>query len=117
MIKKDIKSHLWSETKWVSGALVIFLVWSGLVGSGLALVWSCGKTNQSLPVLLMKELFGIYHIATHPSCPWMTWLHDPLNTQGSKDECRCNHCKEWSARFADAVANLLYTGCAGRVTF
>jgi hypothetical protein len=45
--------HLWFETKWSSGALVILLVWSGLVGSGLALVWSCGKTNQSLPVFLM----------------------------------------------------------------
>jgi hypothetical protein len=47
--------RLWFVTKWSSGALVIFLVWSGLVGSGLALVWSCGKINQSLPVFLMHS--------------------------------------------------------------
>jgi hypothetical protein len=46
--------HLSFETMWCSGALVVLLIWSGLVGSGLALVWSCGKTNQSLLVFLMK---------------------------------------------------------------
>jgi hypothetical protein len=52
-LEKSIMDHLWFEKKWSSGALVIFLVWFGLVSSGLALVWSCGKTNQSLPVFLM----------------------------------------------------------------
>jgi hypothetical protein len=33
--EKYIMGHLWFETKWSSGALVIFLVWSGLVCSGL----------------------------------------------------------------------------------
>jgi hypothetical protein len=51
--KRYIMGYLWFEAKWSSGRLVILLVWSGLVGSGLALVWSCGKTNQSLPVFLM----------------------------------------------------------------
>jgi hypothetical protein len=51
--ERDIMGHLWFEAKWSSGCLVILSVWSGLVGSGLALVWSCGKTNQSLPVFLM----------------------------------------------------------------
>jgi hypothetical protein len=36
--KRYIMEHLWSETKWSSGTLVIFLVWSGLACSGLALV-------------------------------------------------------------------------------
>jgi hypothetical protein len=48
-----IMGHLWFEAKWSSGRLVVLSVWSGLVGSGLALVWSYGKTNQSLPVFLM----------------------------------------------------------------
>jgi hypothetical protein len=51
--KRYIMGHLWFEAKWSSGRLVILSVWSGLVGSGLVLVWSCGKTNQSLPVVLM----------------------------------------------------------------
>jgi hypothetical protein len=51
--KMYIMGHLWFEAKWSSGRLVILSVWSGLVGSGLALVWSCSKTNQSLPVFLM----------------------------------------------------------------
>jgi hypothetical protein len=51
--KRYIMGHLWFEAKWSSGTLVILLVWSGLVGSGLALVWSCDKTDQSLPVFLM----------------------------------------------------------------
>jgi hypothetical protein len=37
--EKCIMDHLWFEAKWSSGTLVILLVWSGLVGSGLALVW------------------------------------------------------------------------------
>jgi hypothetical protein len=52
--KKYIMGHLWFKAKWSSGTLVILLVWSGLVGSGLALIWSCGKTNQSLLVFLMR---------------------------------------------------------------
>jgi hypothetical protein len=61
--KRYIMQHLWSETKWSSGTLVIFLVWSGLVCSGLALVWSCGKTNQSLPVFLMCSGFQAIALA------------------------------------------------------
>jgi hypothetical protein len=56
--KRCIMGHLWFEAKWSSGHLVIFSVWSGLVGSGLALVWCCGKTNQSLPVFLMQDAQG-----------------------------------------------------------
>jgi hypothetical protein len=52
--RKYIMGDLWFQAKWSSGTLAILLVWSGLVGSGLALVWSCGKTNQSLPVFLME---------------------------------------------------------------
>jgi hypothetical protein len=51
--RRYIMSHLLFEAKWSSGSLVILSVWSGLVGSGLALVWSCGKTNQSLLLFLI----------------------------------------------------------------
>jgi hypothetical protein len=37
--KRYIMGHLWFKAKWSSGRLVILSVWSGLVGSGLALVW------------------------------------------------------------------------------
>jgi hypothetical protein len=47
---------------WCSGHL---LVWFGLVGSGLALVWSCGKTNQSLPIFLMLPVkWSFYCLGT-----------------------------------------------------
>jgi hypothetical protein len=69
--KRYIMGHLWFEAKWSSGHLVVLSVWSGLVGSGLALVWSCGKTNQSLPVFLMYLCSTPRPMLSAPLGPWL----------------------------------------------
>jgi hypothetical protein len=83
MIKKTLWVTSGFETKWSSGALVIFLVWSGLVGSGLALVWSWGKNNQSLPVFLMLPGPGL------PNGTCMVIQTEPILThiQFADSEC------------------------------
>jgi hypothetical protein len=81
-----IISHLWFEAKWSSGSLVILSVWSGLVGSGLALVWSCGKTNQSLPVFLMRDTRteqGALHAGVQMS-QWTTSSSTARTSQSAK---------------------------------
>jgi hypothetical protein len=65
---------------WCSGHL---LVWFGLVGSGLALVWSCGKTNQSLPVFLMQLWSSCAH--------QLLWIPRRCNSIGCVHPVYCEH--------------------------